>query len=136
MDQEEAQGVRFICPECETSVIDKWVTSPRKGSVIRCPSCKTGYRLLKEPGERTLGDYLEKIVMKFEEKIEAFNLLPITKNMILFLEETYPEMSKNIDSFDYVKFYQSRPYFYSKWFVEDTSIRDLLKGFYQIAGKV
>lgn len=123
------QGARFVCPSCEESVVDRWVSRLHKGSVIKCPQCKTAYRLLKEPGEKTPGEYLEKIVMSFEDKLKAFNLLPITKNMVFFLEENYPEMPKNFDSFDYVKFHQSHPYFYSKWFIEDTMINDLLKGF-------
>ncbi len=136
METNKLQGTRFICPSCEESVVDEWVTRPHKGSVIKCPKCKTAYRLLKEVGEKTPGEYLEKIVMTFQEKLKAFNLLPITQSMDLYLEENYPEMPKNFDSFDYVKFHQSYPYFYSKWFIEDTTIGDLIKGFCQMTGEI
>lgn len=129
-------SVKFHCPECRISVIDRWVTIARKGSVIKCPLCKTGFRLLKEPGEKTTGEYLEKVAMTFQEKLSALNLLPITKNMVFFLEENYPEMPKNFDSFDYVKFHQSRPFFYSKRYIEDTTIGDLIESFYQITRSV
>jgi hypothetical protein len=73
--------------------------------------------------------------MKLEEKIKAFNLLPITAKMVSYLEEAFPEYH-NFDSLDFVKFHQSTPYFYSKWFIENKTFADLLQGFTQITGEV
>lgn len=135
MSQKEIQGTRFICPSCNYSVVDNWVTNPHKGSVIKCPLCKTGYRLLKEPNEKTPGEMLEKIIESFEEKLKALNLLPITKNMVAYIAEIFP-LLRNYDSFDYVKFDQSSPYFYSKKYIEENTIPDLLHSFAKITREI
>lgn len=123
--------LKFFCPACNLSVFDNWVTVLHKGSVIRCPYCKSHYRLLKEPGEKVSGELLEKITETFEDKLRAFNLLPITKSMVLYFEETGHRF-RLPERFEYVKFYGGRPYLYSREFIEERSIGELLRGFRSI----
>jgi phage terminase large subunit-like protein len=66
--------------------------------------------------------------IKMRQKIKTFNLLPITASMVLFLKETFPEV-QNVDSFDYVKFHQGQPYFYSKPYIEEHTADELFYAF-------
>lgn len=71
---------------------------------------------------------LDKFTLELEEKIKAFNLLPMSSAMISFVHETFPE-TVNMKSFDYVKFYRCQPYFYSKSYIQEHTIDELMYAF-------
>ena len=72
--------------------------------------------------------------MSDEEKINRFNLLPITPAMFVFLQESYPMDTYGLTfgSFDFVKFHQGKPYFYGRQYIQENSIDELLISFARI----
>ena len=68
-----------------------------------------------------------------EEKVKQFNLLPINQAMALFLNETFPKFQAEAFQWDYVKFHQAMPYFYSRSYIEEHTIDELQIAFSSIA---
>lgn len=66
-----------------------------------------------------------------DEKIKTLNLLPMSEKMRAFVLETFPDLKFTLDrhNFDYVRFYQGQPFLYSKEYINEHSLDDLLTAF-------
>ena len=64
-----------------------------------------------------------------EQKIKTLNLLPLNSKMKEFLLDLFPEWKRFMQDYDYVRFFQGSPNFYTKEYLEQHTLDELLEAF-------
>ncbi len=69
-----------------------------------------------------------------EEKIKEFSLFPLTAKLVPYLKEINEWFSdEDTERFSYIKFYKGRVYFYTKDYIENSSLEEINKSFERIS---